>query len=123
MLAMLERVVECVADEGYEAELVDFIPGIRWHLRTTGETTDQADRADAALEGCQDTHAEAVMDAYWAQRALTAEEQAQFDTSVQKCLEDAGVTASDGRSSAAAIEPVFGAQFTMCQTEAMSAVR
>lgn len=123
MQATLDRVVQCVREAGYEAELVGFIPGISWHLRTSGETTEEADRADSALADCRAVHADAVMDAYWSQNALTGADLEQFDELVRSCLEGAGVTARAGKSLAPAIDPRSAEQLTECQVEAMATVR
>lgn len=68
MRQTLERLVKCVADRGYEAELVQFSPGEGWRLQTRGETQEVADAAEGALTACQNAGAAAVMDKYMADR-------------------------------------------------------
>lgn len=65
MRSALMEVVGCVEDAGYDGELVRFDPGVSFHLRAGGETNEEADEADEALERCIERRAAAVSDRYF----------------------------------------------------------
>ncbi len=65
MRSAFMEVVRCVEEPWFGGELVRFDPGVPFHLRAGGETDEEADAADAALERCVEQRAAAVSDRYF----------------------------------------------------------
>jgi len=122
MQKTLQQVVECVDAQGYDATLVEFNPGLGWHVAIDAPTAADADRASAALDACSAAYDD-VLDAYWSENRLTAAQQAQFESMVRDCLTANGVELIEGRSLAASVPSESGELFTKCQQEALTQFR
>lgn len=122
MRATLHQVVECVDDEGHDAELVEFNPGLGWQVMIDAPTEADAERASAVLDACTAAHGD-VLDAYWSENRLTSAQQAEFESLVRECLVANGVELIEGRSLAASVPVRYGDRFTQCQQDALAHVR
>lgn len=124
MRESLTQLAECVREAGYEAEVVDFVPGLSWRIDIAAETEADAARASAALDECS-AHVAGVVDAYLEQNRLAPTEQVAFETLVRECLEEQGVQLDEdeGKSLAARVSVSAGEQFTKCQAEALERFR
>lgn len=122
MRSALQQMVQCVSDAGYRARLVDFTPGLGWHITVDAASEDQASRASVAVDSCSNGAVGAVMDQYWLDNRLTLSELEVFDTLLSNCLAAHGIALQTGQSPAtAALER--SREFTQCQIEALAQVR
>lgn len=124
MQETIDRVVQCVGEAGYQADRVDFNPGLGWSMDIVAETGTGGERSSAAVDECTNAQAE-VMDQYWFQSRLTPAEQEKFEDLIRECLAANGVelNESQGRSLAASVPVLDGDQFAQCQIEARAQVR
>lgn len=122
MRETMQQVVECIDAEGNDATLVEFNPGLGWHIAIDAPTAADAERASATLDACSAAYDD-VLDAYWSENRLTPAEQAQFESLVRECLVANGVELMRGRSLAASVPVESGDRFTKCQQEALTQIR
>ena len=124
MREALTQLADCISEAGYEAELVDFVPGLSWAIDIVAETEADAARASAALDECS-AHVASVVDAYLEQNRLAPAEQGAFEMLVRECLEEQGVQLNEdeGRSLTVRVPLSAAEQFTKCQAEALEHFR
>jgi len=124
MRQALKGVVACVTEAGYEAELVDFVPGLSWHFDVIAATEAEAELANAVVEECSARFA-GVLDAYVEQSRLDPVDQAAFEALVRECLDAKGVQldANEAKSLVARVPVGAGEQFNECQADAYDRVR
>ncbi len=119
MRSTLHDVAACASEAGFETELVEFVPGLRWHLETdlgSNEDHDLAERASAALEACNASVA-ATVDAYVAQNQLSSTEQVAFEDRIRACMAQRGVVVAPEQAPALANGVNAGPAFHDCQAE------
>lgn len=119
MRATLLDVAACASAAGFETELVEFVPGLRWHFETDlglKEDHDLAGRASEALDACAASVAVTV-DAYVAQNRLSPVERAAFDSRIRACMAERGVAVAPEQSPALAGGANAGTAFHDCQAE------